>query len=366
MEPIPESDGDILHCADFLKTLPTAVIVVPPADKGHFVIPPHASSESEQQQQQLLLDTETLSSGGADWGGGDDERSRTIYKSRVFFHLPITSDEGLFTIARGQYSSGPIKYVLEERQASKDSPSDDGAQRIIEDPSKSSSSSSSSPQVIEVEVTARWNDKDLLKSSKVCALAKNSNSTRHHTERGIGIYTPSHEVRGAYRHLSFETIIRIPPKGLVALKTLSLQGPMFAPVDIDLPSVSFGHASFNTSNGSIYARSMLKSSTIEMKTSNGAIEGNFSVSDKLLLTSSNGRIDAHVDLVKEDSEDAQSDIEIEAHTTNGNAHVNYKKHPQGVVLASSVKTTNGDAIVTHQPAFEGTFSVSLRIFFSLN
>ncbi|KAK9900203.1 hypothetical protein P389DRAFT_165404 [Cystobasidium minutum MCA 4210] len=362
LEPIPDSDGDVSHCADFLKNLPTSVIVVPPADKGHFIIPPHApsaSSLSSQQSGYVSDYDEVVSGAGGDWGGGDDGHQRTIYKSRVFFHLPITSADGLFTLARGQYSSGPIKFVLEEPHASKDSPSD--KDEAAEDHVASSSSSGSSSS-IEVEVTARWNDKELLKSSKVCALTKHANSTHHHTERGIGIYTPSHEVPGAYRHLSFETVVRIPPKGLESLKSLALFGPMFAPVDIDLAPVTFSHASFNTSNGSIHVLSALSASIIEMKTSNGAIDGNFSVSDKLLLTSSNGRIDAHVALAKgrEAGEDTatSSDIEVKAHTTNGNAYVRYTKHPQDVVLASSVKTTNGDAAVTHQPAFEGRFSLS--------
>lgn len=358
LEPIPEADGDVMHCADFLKTLPTSVIVLPPSDKGHFVIPgsqqPHSSPASSLSPSAWWSDeqeTTTLSSG--DWGG-DDGRQHTIYKSKVYFHLPITSEDGFFTLARGRYSAGPIKYILEEPQASKDSPSDAGG---------SSSSSTSSSHIaslpkIEIEVVARWNDKELLKSSKVCTLSKHTNSTHRTSEYGVGIYTPSRDFPGAYRHLSFETIIRIPPSGLDSLKFLSLEGPMFAPVEINLSPVTFGTAHFNTSNGSIRAHSPLIASDIDMKTSNGAIEGNFSISNKLLLQSSNGRIDAHVDLVKSDEAKDMPHIDVKAHSTNGNVYVNYVRHPQDVVLSSSAKTTNGDAVVTHQPAFEGDFRVS--------
>lgn len=343
LEPIPEADGHVLHCADFLKTLPTAVIVLPPTNKGQFVLPgqQHAISSHEQPNERT-----TLNSG--DWGG-DDGRQHTIYKSKVYFHVPISSEDGFFTLARGRYSAGPIRYVLEEPQSPRDSPTDD-------EESSTSSNTVAQPK-IEIEVVAKWNDKELLKSSKVCALSKHSNSTHRPTEYGVGIYTPSHDFPGAYRHLSFETVIRIPPSGLRSLRSLELEGSMFSPVEINLSPVTFGKAHFNISNGVVRAQSKLIASSIDMHTSNGAIEGQFSVSERLLLQSSNGRIDAHVGLVKADEATDTSHIVVKAHSTNGNVYVDYTDHPQGVVLASSAKTTNGDAVVTHQPTFEGSFSV---------
>jgi hypothetical protein len=357
LEPIPLADGNVTRCADFLRTLPTSVIVVPPdSNKGHFIIPGRGRDSNDNDYMQR----DSLGRGLFDDDDGDDGHTHTIYKSKVFFHIPIDGENGFFTLARGHYSSGPITYVLEEPKAPKDSPSDEDEVLHYGDTKGKSSQ-------VEVEVVARWNDKELLKSSKVCTLSKHTNVTggHHYTEYGIGIYTPSHDYPSQHRHLSFETVVRFPPSGLAKLRSLALEGPNFAPVDINLHPLTFDRADFNTSNGSIRAQSDFYAALANIRTSNGAIEGQFSIEDKLDLQSTNGRIDVNVNLIKkatseEEKQDGQamSKIQVNAHTNNGNVYINYLKHPQGVVLSSSARSTNGDAGVTHQPAFEGTFSVS--------
>lgn len=252
---------------------------------------------------------------------------------------------------------GPVKYVLEEPK------------------SKSYVASASNRPVVEVEVAAVWNDKELLKSTKVCSLKKtrcdgNGNEQVSTTKGskgidwGVGIYSPHPDYPDQYRRLSFETVVRLPTSALPYLDNLRLEGPSFAPIDITLSPVRFGRVDFSTTNGaiSVAEKHHLGAEEINLTTSNGHVQGTFNVTSRLHLNSQNGRIDADVNLVKGTAAEKKegvriTDVEVSAITSNGGVRLRYLQHPYGIVLNSQAHTSNGNAEVQHQPAFEGSFSL---------
>jgi len=311
--------------------------------------------DEDGRDYEYLLDDETLLS--AQSGGGGGGSPYTVYKSKSYFHFDVDEQDGFFLVGRGRFSVGPVKFVLEEPKSKDLAVHRQGLAKV---------------PVIEVEVTARWNDKDLLKTTKVCSLTRRRNGTSddlvgddreayYHSGKdyGVGIYSPQPDYPDQYRHLSFETIVRFPPSALPRLKNLFLRGPSFTPLDVALSPMQFEHVHFKTENGavSVPPSYSLAANNLTVHTSNGRVEGTFNVSKALHLESSNGAVEARVNLIK--PQDAQTHhISAVGMTSNGNVKLEYLEHPYGVVLESSAQTSNGNAYVDHQPAYEGSFVVS--------
>lgn len=292
----PTQDGNITSagCADFLKTLPSS------AD--------------------------------------DTDESHTVYKTRSYFHFEVDETDGVFMLGRGRYATGPVHVVVEEPKSHK------------------GSIATSDRPLVEIEVMAIWNDKDLLKTVKVCPLIRSAEKGDWQ-ESGVGIYTPAPDYTEPGKRLSFETIVRLPPTGVSKLRSLNVNGQSFYPLSVAPSPLRFGHVNLVSVNGvvTIPAGHQLAGETVYAYASNGRIDGAFNVSESLRLESSNGPIKADISLIAGGSE--QKEITVTGRTSNGYVDLDYLQQPTNVVLLSSAKTSNGDAKVRHQPAFEGDFSV---------
>ena len=336
---IPDEDGNRTACTDFLKALPTSAFIGLPHNGDERWIPrphlPFIPSVSIKRQAETL-EAERDQSGPP----------YSFYKSKSFFHFEVTSEDGFYIVGRGRYSIGPVQFVLEEPQGD-------------------SHLSQSGKPVIEVEVAARWNDKELLKTSKVCSLVRNgTDSSGKGRDYGLGIYTPQPEYPEQYRYLSFEIIVRFPPSSLASLRFLGLAGPSFSPVDLALSPINFDVVDIRTENGALVVTPpySLSSRYATLQTSNSRIEGIYNTTDTLRLQSTNGPIRAKVNLIKVLKSEMLEMRAVLAETTNGGVQLQYGQHPYNVVLNSTTRTTNGDADVRHGSAFEGDFHVRYTAF----
>jgi len=334
-------------------SLPTSAIIIPPTQVGPITYPRLCADQ---------LGTANIAANheGMDVLGGSSDSSphTTLYKSKSYFHFDVSEQDGFYLLGRGRFSVGPVKYLLEEPK------------------SKSFNATPGSKPVIEVEVAAVWNDKELLKSTKVCSLTRkrgqdstiNDNagplSKAAGMDYGVGIYSPRPDYPDQYRQLSFETVVRFPPSALAHFDNLGLEGPSFAPVDVALSPISFDSVHFDTANGAVTVphRYSLAAEKMDIATSNGHVAGTFNVSRQLHLQSQNGRIEAKVNLIELNEHRSQSSlavqpIDVSAVTSNGGVTLHYLEHPYGVVLSSEARTSNGNAEVSHQPAFEGSFEL---------
>lgn len=311
----PIQDGNITSagCADYLRTLPSS------GTKD-------VSADPEAQ----------------------DQHSGTVYRTKAFFQFELDQDgkDGVVLLGRGRFANGPVHVVVEEPKSHK----------VALD------TAASGKPIAEIEVMAIWNDKDLLKTVKVCPLARAAGvkDNDNWTERGVGIYTPNPSYTEPGKRLSFETIIRLPPSGLSQqqLRSLTVHGQNFYPLSVAASPLRFGRVDLKSVNGvvSVPESCQLAAQTVYAYASNGRIEGTFNVSSSLRLESENGQIRASVNLVSVAKGGAQ-EADVSATTSNGYIDLRYLQHPTGVVLRSSARTSNGDAKVHHQPAFEGNFSV---------
>ena len=305
----PTQDGNITSsgCADLLKTLPSSVI--------------RATGKEE---------TKDL---------------HTLYKTKSYFHFEVDESDGVFLLGRGRYSNGPVHVIVEEPKSHK-------AGELASD-----------KPIVEIEVMAIWNDKDLLKTVKVCPLSREANrGALTWPEYGVGIYTPAPEYTEPGKRLSFETIIRLPPSSS-KLQSLTVHGQNFYPLSVAASPISFARVDLSSVNGvvTIPEGYQLAGDVLYAYASNGKIDGTFNVSSDLRLESQNGPIKADINLLAKKG--YQNPISVTATTSNGYVDLNYLQHPQNVVLLSTAKTSNGDAKVRHLPAFEGDFSVSSYRFF---
>lgn len=342
----PREDGKVGQCADFLKGLPTSAIAMPLVGKD----PQRWTSVDVDPvtTEVLLTEIEEIDSGDGDVeisNANEGHPPNTFYRSKSYFSIELSELDGFYLLARGRFSVGPVTLLVEEPKH------------------VSSASPSSGKPTVEVEVDARWNDKELLKSCKVCSISRNSTIPGHRgREYGVGIYSPEPQYSDPYHHVSFETIVRFPPSGLHALASLNVTGPSFSPVEMSLPGLSFDHIDVNTQNGPVLVRagSALASRSARVHTSNGRIEGTYNVSDQLSLLSTNGPIRTLINLAAREDERDRDDGTRSVHvkTTNGGISLTYMPHPSGLVLQSRAETTNGDADVRHSTLFEGDFSVS--------
>ena len=331
-----DDDGNRTFCTDFMKALPNSAVTVPShSDVTHWSPRPHIPFMPYDVPGRGAMTVRANSDAGGP--------PYTLYKSKRFFHFPMTEADGFYIIGRGRYSVGSVRFVAEEPKE------------------KVSSSLEQEKPIVEVEVIAVWNDKQLLKMSKVCALFRNSTtSSQHGVEQGIGIYTPEPEYSDPYRHLSFEIIVRFPPAGLNQSRLLALAGPSFSPINIALSSITFDVVDIKSENGAIivHPSHVLSSRYLTVQTSNGRIEGVYNTTDTTRLICTNGSIRAKVNLIQLSNTAASNERTIFTTTTNGNIQLDIGEHPYGIVLNSNAHTTHGNVEVRHGPAFEGHFFVS--------
>lgn len=314
----PSMDGNTTECVNFLKSLPSSSIELP----------------------RRRLDTQAQPKANA--AEHRPDKTNVYYKSKTYLHLPLTTTDGLFILGYGRYAVGPVKFVVEEPQDS---------HRLAWDRSKPS---------VEVEVVAVWNDKELLSSTKVCAMQRAGTLPRDtpYIERGVGIYTPQPAYPDQHRQVSFETVVRFPPSALHELQSLAVRGAGLSPVEIAIPHTQFDRIDLNTSLGPVTVPSshLLMARELKVRTENGQIDGTFNVSELLDLTTSNGAIRARVNLQKPGRSDFE-DVHVAAQTSNGYIVMEYPSHPYGVVLNSSLRSSNGDVSARMGSAFEGGFAM---------
>ncbi|GAA94956.1 uncharacterized protein L969DRAFT_52985 [Mixia osmundae IAM 14324] len=266
------------------------------------------------------------------------------YYARVArFELSVKPDDLIFLKGTGAFSNGAVDFALDDDL---------------------------SVDHVTVKVEAQYNDPRLLKLANVCQMTKRSSDEDyvHGRESGIGLYTPLLDSDFPGEQLWFRVHYRLSPR-LASLAGLVVSAPVMR-ITGDLPTLLFDRVDLQSNDANIdWAR--LNGHSVRLLSSNGALRGDYNVSQSLSLRTTNGAIDVAVSLFPvrklhkrlpgppptiESSTDLSSTVI--ATTTNGMIDLRYIAHPVGQELHSLVSSTNGKASVSHRPTFEGDFELS--------
>ncbi|KAH7090931.1 hypothetical protein BKA62DRAFT_776426 [Auriculariales sp. MPI-PUGE-AT-0066] len=197
---------------------------------------------------------------GSEW---EDQPGHGARRTKSTLKLPLSTDDSLFFLTRGNSASGNI--IFDEGETA-------GATVDVEwDPH--TYSMASNPHLFQV-----------------CTLERHD---RLQEATGLGVYMPDWARGGSHWSRFRVTLtITLPPGHLKNLKT---ETSNYAH-DLRLSDeVVFDTVDLKGSNGAIIAQN-LTADTIAAATSNARIVGSYTASDRLSLTTSNGLIDASVNL----------------------------------------------------------------------
>ncbi|KAG8709152.1 hypothetical protein FRC09_000830 [Ceratobasidium sp. 395] len=280
-----------------------------------------------------------------------------VFSVSETFHLPMNSSL-YYLLARGSAYSGAVIVRGE-----------DGA----------------SPYTIKVDVTVRYATQQALSRARVCMLQKPEGGY------GVGIYTPRNRIEwgGEYQdRLYFLVTVTLPTSrgSLLNLNAFDTNLPNFRHKFERLGDrVQFEHLSTQGTNSVIQADSLYVCQGT-LKTTNGAINGQYNVTDSLVLQTTNGAIDVDVGVTNDDTHRASNVIlgttngrldsrvslltthdqrpqpkgghfTVRTKTTNGRLNVQFPTSPIDSLLDFDGHTTNGHADVSLHAAYEGSFSI---------
>ncbi|KAF7798870.1 hypothetical protein EIP86_010098 [Pleurotus ostreatoroseus] len=271
------------------------------------------------------------------------------------FDLPLDSD-ALYVFARGSQVAGTIVVTQDERE---------------HDPHK-----------VHFDVAAVHSTPAFLEHISVCAME------RRRGERGIGIFTPYNAPNNRHMPtLDFEITVRLPKLGdrdRLELNKFETRLPMFTHQLAELGErVHFQTLDLQSQYSSISSLSV-NATKLAIRTSNAPIRGVYQASQSLLLSTTNGVIDAHVTLQAEDDiAPAEASLEtsnapilshftlasagaegeggmfkIRTITTNERLSVDVDRAPLSSKLDLVAQTSNSPARVRLDTTFEGTFVAS--------
>ncbi|THG98947.1 hypothetical protein EW026_g3322 [Hermanssonia centrifuga] len=263
------------------------------------------------------------------------------------FDLPLDSDL-IYILSRGSNLAGSVAIR------------DDGA---------------TGANVVKVNVRIYYTAPDILKMCKLCLLQSERG------KNGVGIFTPPRSIPAGYR-MFFDVRISLPSapqSSYVRINSLETHLPNFRHEVGNLSkTIDFGSISLQSSNQPIIVHSLL-AQRLNMKTSNGAIQGIFTslsadlrssngpiLADvKLLnggdgastldLQTSNGEITAKVSLVSQAQHATGGIFRVAAKTSNGELDVSFPTAPHNSVLHLDTQTSNAPSTVSLHKTFEGEF-----------
>ncbi|KAG8930164.1 hypothetical protein FRC03_006468 [Tulasnella sp. 419] len=283
------------------------------------------------------------------------------YSSRMTMELDSEAPL-LYFLARGSLAWGKIR-ILTEEVARK---------------------SESNPKV-RIDIDVRYWSLIARNRANICILSKDEGA------QGVGIYTPQrwpHKFDDVEK-LLFTITVTIPISGVTPIPLSSLETylPLFKHEIGNLDGkVTFSSLNLKASNAVVVAQS-LQVNHLVIQTSNAPISGFFNVTDLITLSTSNGAIDADVDLRSEDqhsptelnfrTSNARISTAVALHSTknsrlqsrggwfnlrvstsNGRLNVTVPTAPITSHLNIVASTTNGGSLVDLPSAFEGSFALS--------
>ncbi|CAE6341901.1 unnamed protein product [Rhizoctonia solani] len=239
------------------------------------------------------------------------------------------------------------------------------------------------PDFVDVKVVARYWSKEALSYTQVCELTKLEGGV------GLGIYTPSRLGMGIGQQIQWTVTVTFPTVSQLPLNLNAFAtnvGNFRHSIEGLGDRVHFEHLSLKGSNGAIESDG-LSVSQATVTSSNSKISGKFSATDSLVLKTSNGPIDTDIDITNDDTHKASSLILessnarvasrislltthdqrpqpkgghfiIHATTSNGRLDISYPTTPVNSLLDFIGQTSNGNADIALDAAFEGTFTIS--------
>ncbi|KAI0043760.1 hypothetical protein FA95DRAFT_1609109 [Auriscalpium vulgare] len=242
-----------------------------------------------------------------------------------------------------------------------------------------------------VNVDAYYYQKRILGQARVCTIGLHGDS--HH--KGVAIYTPSHWPYPRWGHhereqLEFYVTVTLPSSkhSIRHIPQFTTSFHNFAQRFDNLTKFDFGRVSLHTSNGPIAIKNIVAES-LTAETTNGPITGNYNTTSHLLLHTTNspikvgvtasddGKTDrpttvnlhttnavlqASLSLVANTTEGRGGAFSVQASTTNSPISVATLDAPPDSVLHLTARTTNGHAVVSLHPSYEGTFKASTTNF----
>ncbi|EUC62542.1 transmembrane protein, putative [Rhizoctonia solani AG-3 Rhs1AP] len=241
------------------------------------------------------------------------------------------------------------------------------------------------PGYVDVKVVANYWTEEALSYSQVCELRKPEGGV------GLGIYTPSGRFspgRGLEQRITWTVTVTFPTtsRSILELNAFATNMDNFRHSIEGLGRVHFEHLSLKGSNGPIESDG-LSVSQATIVTSNSKITGKFSTDDSLTLKTTNGAIDADVDVTNDDTHKASTlelttsnariasrislltahgqrpqpkggHFTVKATTSNGRLDISYPTSPVNSLLDFNAESSNGSADIALHAAYEGTFALS--------
>ncbi|CCO29310.1 hypothetical protein RSOLAG1IB_07890 [Rhizoctonia solani AG-1 IB] len=244
-------------------------------------------------------------------------------------------------------------------------------------------SDTTDPNFIDVKVVARYWTKEALSYTQVCELTKPEGGV------GLGIYTPSRLGTGIGQQIQWTITVTFPTASQFPLNLNAFAtdvGNLRHSIEGLGERVHFEHLSLKGSNGAIESDG-LSVSQATITSSNSKISGKFSATDSLILKTTNGAIDADINITNDDTHKASSlklqssnariasrislltthdqrsqpkggHFTVQATTSNGRLDISYPTTPVNSLLDFTGETSNSNVDVALDASFEGTFAVS--------
>ncbi|KZT03914.1 uncharacterized protein LAESUDRAFT_728604 [Laetiporus sulphureus 93-53] len=272
------------------------------------------------------------------------------------FELPLSLD-ALYLFSRGTLSRGTVHFVQDSQWPPRDS--------------------------ARVEVSLLHSTTADLEVASVCLME------REEGQRGIALLTPMKWRTSPSARFRFEVTVLMPatsteyPLNVSAFET---DLPMFSHYVDELPSeLLFRTLSLRSKDARIHVQSV-HAERAELRTTNGAIEGEFHTSDTLTLTTSNAHIRADVYLYHDDLNESSTKVnmhtsnaaiissvnlistspshpsiggsfEVSSETSNGPLSLTFPFSASSSRLDAIARTSNAHISATVNPAYEGSFEV---------
>ncbi|KAF8802647.1 hypothetical protein BYT27DRAFT_7172708 [Phlegmacium glaucopus] len=338
-----------LLCSMFLSSFLSMVHYRPWAGRpGDYPIPPQVTLEQ-------CVSYDDWSSRPADYLEASQQGFSFPLIAVTTLDLPLSA-EALLVLSRGPMSAGSVEIVTSPQQGQ---------------------------DVATVEVAVSYFREVIRDQAKVCRILRKDRAV------GVGIFTPEWpHWRGPQDRLYFATKVILPEASpesspllikkfetdvantihrvgdlnkKVLFQSLLLKG---SNARIDIESVQADLGIIGTSNAAI--RGIFNTSaSLSLITSNGQIEADVGLSSinasepKLSLSTSNGAVTSRISLISDTG--LGGSFKAGAVTSNGRLDVDFPAAPPYSLLTFGGTTSNARAVVSLNPAYEGSFILSTSL-----
>ncbi|KAG5646851.1 hypothetical protein DXG03_002228 [Asterophora parasitica] len=259
------------------------------------------------------------------------------YASRASFELPLSS-KTLFLLSRGSMTSGTVKVVTSDEVS----------------------------DVVKVHVVVKHYNRNVYDQGvKVCLIERSND------EIGVGYFT--RRWNGPEQRFRYEATVVLP--ATKNRKPLHIQN-----FETDIPNIShqigdlqglveFSYIDLKGSNAPISATS-ISADTGVFHTSNSPITGVFNATRSLTLKTSNAPIKVDVGIRNDESYVSELTMRTSnggryianALSSNGPVYIKFPTTPLDSTLKLQVATSNSPAVVTLDPAYQGSLSLATSNF----